>query len=152
MGSASVVHYGIDQSCRIPLLRYTGFEVAECESLLRLRQLLRAGDFDGILVAESPSTALIRTSRQLSAAPLIYFASDATAIHDRDFDLIIEPFTPPDEWIRSVQNLLERSGRIRSQSGRLREASVQLRAESAAIRAATRASLQRSRDRRNPKL
>jgi hypothetical protein len=159
MGTASIVHYGVDQSCRVPLLQHTGFEVADCESLPLLRQLLRSTVFDGILIAVPPTTELIRTSRRLSGAPLIYFASDSTAICDPRFDLVIEPFTRPDEWIASVHKLLEESLRIRAesdllrtQSGCIREESLRLRTESAALRDSAKANIQRSKDCRNPKL
>lgn len=147
---ASMIHYGVDLCHRIPLLSRAGFEVLDCGSLPRFRQLL-ANPVDAILLAEEPSQRLIFTARNLSSAPLVYFAPDASATRDDRFDLVIEPLTPPELWIASVQGLLMNSRGIQAGSASLRDRSASLRAESAAVRQETKKLVLKARHGRSPK-
>lgn len=146
MGTGSLIHYGIDQNFRIPLLTRSGFDVTEGDSLPSFTQLLKLSAFDAILLAKAPTPTLIRTSRRLSCAPLIYFAADQSHPDDARFDLVIEPLTPPDEWIESVRGLLYESRRIVAKSAQLREETLRLRAESTAARAAAQVSVERAKE------
>jgi len=142
---ASVVHYGIDSCHRIPLLSLAGFEVADCDSLAAFQHLLEVSAFDAILVTETPCDALLHTAHRLSDAPLVWFPSDPFPESDSRFDLVIEPLTPPREWIASMERLLIESGRIHAEAAALRAASESLRAASARVRAETRRRIQQLR-------
>ncbi len=147
---ASVIHYGFDSCHRIPLLSRAGFDVAGCDSLAGLRNLLEQSVFDAILLTESPAEPLIHTARRLSTAPLVWFPSDPSTERDERFDLIIPPLTRPEEWIASVQNLLTESRKIQAQSAALRAESESLRAASAAVRQRKQSLFLRWKDTRRP--
>jgi hypothetical protein len=135
--SVSLVHYGVDECLRVPVLQYAGFDVAECDSFSDLEQILRGQHVDAVVFAELPAEVLIGDVHRISEALLVCFTS-GTFAYEYQLDLVIARPARPEEWLVSIGNLLEKSSGLRLQYQAARIEADGLRAESAAVRERTR--------------
>jgi hypothetical protein len=138
VAASSIAFYGVDENFRIPILQCAGFEVAKCNSIPDFKQLLESVQVDAIVFARGPADDLVDAARNLSSAPLVCFTSDGSSEDDHRVDLVIPTLTRPEEWVLTIEQLLERSRTIRAQSASLRCESASLRTESEAVRKQTR--------------
>jgi hypothetical protein len=138
---ATVIHFGEDICFRLPVLKYAGYAVEECDSMERFSSLLRWNP-DAVLLEEEPLVPVFEASslaRTQSSASLVLFRHAILGgVPHHDFDLIIPPLTTPEEWLTDIAALLERSRVIRTQSEALHRQSAALRQNSAAVRELTR--------------
>lgn len=131
--AATVLHFGADICQRLPLLNSVGYSVKVCPTLPEFRSLIRQkADAEAVLVASERSRErreVISLTRENTHARLILFASYSGA-YQSEFDLVIEPLTPPEEWLRRVVAFIELNARSKS----IRERSEQLLKECESVR------------------
>jgi hypothetical protein len=118
--AATLVYYGIDTCHRLSVLAQAGYSIENCSSLDDLGTTLGycsedtavlMTDHDGRLPQEA-----IALTRSRSAALLILFRNSSLACVDSSFDLVIPSLTPPEQWLRQIADLIDRSLLLRSNS------------------------------------
>lgn len=116
MTTGRLIHFGIDDCGRIPVLTKAGFAVETCDSLPALASSLRdCGDPDAVVVTEGPYLRRIaETVRARSGAALILFLSSLDACDDSAFDLVVAPLTMPAIWLERVACVIRRSRDVSS--------------------------------------
>ena len=131
--SAFLIHVGVDDCYRVPVLKGAGFFVEECRSVRGLGStLIDFPEPDAIAIAESDeieagrAMALVRSS---STAPLILFQGRNRCLDASGFNLVIPPLTEPHAWLSDLVSLIEDSRQIRSRSRSIGAYSVLLRRE-----------------------
>jgi len=126
-----IVHYGVDDCHRVPVLKFAGYSIADCQSIAQLHAALQSTLMAGAVVmseiddlAPRRAVSIVRT---ISTAPLVLFPGRASSILEPEFDLVIPALTPPEQWLGEMAELIDRyfANRIRSQA---------LKAQSAALR------------------
>ena len=135
--AARVIHFGVDQCYRLSVLRRAGYDVDNCGSLIQLCEALDStGETDAVMVNDSdgsvPSQA-ISLARSRTSAPIILFPHSIRTYSTADFDLVVPCFTPPEEWLLDLANLIVDSRVVRAYSQLLTERAEVLRSESAAV-------------------
>lgn len=137
--AATIVHFGEDTCFRLPVLRSAGYSVEACGSLDVLSSLL---DLETEAVTLEAPAALVRQAATLTrrrcGASLVLFRNESGLIEADGFDLVIPALTAPEDWLREIAALLERSRAIRADSQALAQLSASLRDDSAAVREQTR--------------
>ena len=138
--AAQVIHFGGDDCHRVQVLRWAGFDVHESDSLESLREYLRGGAVDAIILAEDSRHADQAAAfiRRHTSAPLILFRRHQFEIDERNFDRVYQWLVPPAVWLTETAELI-------AQSQALRKASAALRLESQALRAKVRKERRRSK-------
>jgi hypothetical protein len=126
MASATVLNLGDDLCYRIPLMERAGLHAvrAEC-SVSAVRKIFEQGDPFSAVVFHVDFTSglvpIVAATRILSTAPLILFQNSFVDCDERLFDLVVRVQTPPDVWLKSLEDLIEGSRRLRQKSEQLRQ-------------------------------
>jgi hypothetical protein len=136
MATATILYVGDDICHRIAVMERSGFTVLRSErSTSGVREAFAAVKaFSAITfhnVLDPPMLDVVSTTRALSAAPVVLFEDPFTKCDEHVLDLVVPAHTAPSAWLKSLQELIE-------QSRKLREISMQIREDSAATRAKTR--------------
>jgi hypothetical protein len=137
MAAGTILYVGNDICHRIDVMERSGFDVLHCDCAIggfrdafAEARLISAITFGNAF--HSPLLEAASTARTLSAAPLVLFEDPAIKCHEHAFDLVIPAHTPPADWLRSLEELIE-------ESRKLQELSRQMCEDCAATRASTRA-------------
>ncbi len=147
--STSIIHVGVDDCQRIPVLKSAGFQVNPCDSFDQLHSAL-AGipPADAVAIAECRSALIekaVALTRATSSIPLILFQGTSPhTLNDSDFDLVVPVLTSPQIWIARMQAMIEESRTLRARSEAIREASSLLTQASAALRGEAKTAREKS--------
>jgi hypothetical protein len=149
--AARVIHFGVDDCYRLSVLRRAGYDIDDCSSLVQLQAALESKrEADAVMVNDcngSVPELAISLARSWSSAPIILFPNSSRTYNAEDeADLVVPSFTPPEEWLLKLANLIVRSRSLRAYSQLLQEQSQQLRRESSAVREESRQELERAGD------
>jgi len=118
--ASHILYIGTDD-CHVALvLQSAGYDVEEYASLPQLAtgldELSGAG---AVILSETENIVpemVVRLVRGRSSAPAILFRrSSRRVVNAESFDLVIPPLTPPEKWLKQVNNLLERLRLARAQ-------------------------------------
>jgi len=117
-----MIHFGLDDCFRIPILESAGYSVDQCDSVSQLHAaLLEADQADVVMMVENerydPRGAMFLT-RTTSSAALILFQSGDYHYEESDFDLIVQVLSDPSEWLGDIKKLIERRRAVRPQDRR----------------------------------
>ncbi len=140
---ATIVHFGISDCARLRVLSAKGFEVLDCgDSLPKLEDALQLHRPDAVLFTGSDSQRWVvqacSLSSSLSPAPRILFSDTFVGFRSHDFDAVVEPLTPPEEWLQLIDKTIQQTRTVLSQSRATQEESRQLRADSVEVRRESR--------------
>jgi len=128
--AASVLHFGTDLCCRLPVLNSVGYSVEVCPTLPEFRTAIKLrADADAVLVASehiSEHREVISLTRENTHAGLILFDPYSSNAHKREFDLVITSGMHPEEWLRAIAGVIEQSRGLNERSRAIREQSAQL--------------------------
>ena len=133
---ARLIHLGSDESHRLKVLRRAGYHIDICNNLIEFRSALRSdpeadavllNDGDGSVPLEAISLARSRS------APIMLFPHAERVYAPDEVDLRVTSFTPPEEWLLDLANLIVRCRAIRAYSLLLHEHAESLRSETAAV-------------------
>ncbi len=104
--AARVVHFGYDECRRLLVLHMAGYAVDDCPSIRKLRSVLQEpGQTSAVLFTgqdEKERKEAVTLARAQSCAPLILFETCNAPGDESDFDLVIPPLTPPQEWLAKI--------------------------------------------------
>ena len=135
---ARIIHFGDDHWHRVSVLQHAGVKVDVCRTAGELVSNLRTGtDPDAIVISQSRAVDPITAkslARTVTLAPVILFPQHPHEPDAREFDMVVQPLTPPDDWLGDFWALIGQSRELHAQSEALWETSRQLRRESAAVR------------------
>ncbi len=110
MGSPTILYCGMDDCLRIPVLQVAGFHVARCASMMELEHWLEDEPEIGAVLFEEargkPADSAAELARERSTAALMLFRHPAGDSSEKNFDLIIDPATPPARWLQQVAEIL----------------------------------------------
>jgi hypothetical protein len=117
--ASRIVHFALDDCHRIGVLKSAGYCVDDCgDSLSRLHAaLIGVWETDAVVIAESTGTLpdrVVSLVRSVSVAPLILFQSKYPHYDESEFDLIVQPLTPPDRWLSDIGALIEQRRSVHS--------------------------------------
>lgn len=147
--AANVLYFGPDEWKRVEVLESAGYAVHQCLQISDLKSALEVPPQPVAVVINSlghtsfaPAVKIIHT--QAASMPVIAFPSPGESGFEQDVDLVIPPLTPPEEWLKEMAALLNRSRAIQDASRSLRRKSALLRGESAALTAKSASERQRS--------
>lgn len=135
-----IIHFGEDLYHRVLVLKNEGFAVDVCCSPRELLTALKTGtDAAAVVIGECRTADPIEVcsvARSVSVAPVILFPGTDTksAGLEHEFDLIVSPLTPPEEWVGDIRDLIERRVAVHTRSRALRASGQELRAEPAVLR------------------
>ncbi|HYK37422.1 hypothetical protein [Alloacidobacterium sp.] len=136
--AARVLHFGPDNCNRLLVLRSDGYSVDPCFSLREFRSLLEQGaDLKAVLVAAPPDMErrqVVTLTREKSHAGLVLFDSSCSGVAEREFDLVIPPLMRPEDWLRQIAGLIEKSRVLIATATAVREQSARLRKDSGVAR------------------
>lgn len=109
---ARILHFGLDESNRVPVLRSAGYVVEACPSLPNLDSALHHdGEPAAVVMSDShasESHAVLNMVHSSSFAPVILFERTTYCPDERDFDLVIPNLTPVKEWLAKIAATIER--------------------------------------------
>ena len=133
MLTAPILYVGDDICRRIPVIERYGARVRRTPcSVSELREALSDG-VSYAAVAFHEDTAPIPPDVLAIAAPypapLVLFENGSILYDPSCFDLIIPTLTPPGLWLRSIQEVINDSRKLRAESQALRRDSAAVRAE-----------------------
>ncbi len=119
--AARVIHFGVDDCYRLSVLRRAGYDVDDCSDEIQLRAVLETmGEADAVMVNDSDGSipeSVISLARARCAAPIILFPNASrTYSAEQEVDLVVPSFTPPQEWLLKLANLIVRSRTLRAYS------------------------------------
>lgn len=118
--SVQIVHYGVDDCHRVPVLKFAGYSIADCRSVAQLRAALRSTQEAGAVVItqidDQASRCAVSITRSTSTVPLVLFPWRTSCNFESEFDLVIPALTPPEQWLCEVAELIDRSLAIRARS------------------------------------
>lgn len=133
-----IIHFGADCCNRLLVLKHAGYDVDDCQSLIKLGSTLSAvRQPDAVLMTEDPRASrreAIFLVRSHSSAPLVLFQTVGPTLDESEFDLVIPVLTPPHEWLERVTAAIERSRALAAESTFAREESAVLRRETGLAR------------------
>jgi hypothetical protein len=148
MMAATVIHFGIDDLHRIPVLRQAGYVVEDCLSVRSLHSaLIQYPDPDAVAMAESDAmngNEAISLVRSHSTAPLVLFQGWQMFFEASEFNLVVPRLTHPRVWLVDLADLIERSRAIRSRCQLIREQTVLIREQVRAEVTRSRREMERS--------
>jgi hypothetical protein len=134
--AARVIHFGPDDCYRLNVLRRAGYDIAGCNNLVELCKTLESdAEADAVLVNDSQGSIplqAISTTRSRTSAPIILFPHPIRTYDADKIDLLVAAFTPPEEWLLDLANLIIHFRTVRAVSRLIRGQSEMLRRESAA--------------------
>jgi len=115
--AARVIHFGWDDSFRVPVLRAAGFEVWESRSLDELSlDLQRDDDVGAVVISEDlevSSENAAEVIRRSTLAPVILFRRTRQEIDRSRFDQIFDSSILPWVWLGEMAALIARSRALR---------------------------------------
>jgi hypothetical protein len=83
-----------------------GYAVDDCPSVSNLRFALQDSHHTAAVVFtgqnENERKEAVTLARSQSSAPLILFEASNSPTDEADFDLVIPPLTPPEEWLDKI--------------------------------------------------
>lgn len=136
--AAKIVHFGIDSCYRLGVLRRAGYVIENCSNLEEVCAAVKPDrETDAIMINDSDGSlpphaiSLVRTR---TTAPIIVFPSSLRLYQPQEIDLLVPAFTPPEEWLIDLANLIVQGRALRAYSRSLQEQSQSLRRDSLAIR------------------
>lgn len=147
--AATIIHFGVDLAARVPVLESAGFEVDICSSIDSLMERVQRESTDAVVVPERQELNLggvITVVRSYTLTSLVLFAQGRDQRYEADFDLIIEPFTPPQQWVKHIAELIAQSKVLQAESRYLQAQASTLRGESRATRQQIVKQYQRARE------
>lgn len=129
-----IVHYGLDECGVIPTLASAGYRVEECGSVLSVfSDAIQDADLDAIAISEAAAVrrdSVVQVARISSSAPLVLFQGRfQQQLDPAEFDLAIRWETQPEQWLATVNALVESSRALREVSRNLRRSVTSLHAE-----------------------
>jgi hypothetical protein len=132
---ARVIHFGPDDCHRVMVLRSAGYSIADCRSMVQLRDCLDGGaTADALLTSDAedfqPQEAIALAKTHVSL-PVILFRTTTLSYEESGVDLVVHCLTPPEVWLNEVDALIEKSRAMRARSQVFAGKSAQLRRESA---------------------
>jgi hypothetical protein len=145
-----IIHYGVDDCHRVPVMQFAGYVIAECQSsIAQLRAALQSTQDAGAVVMTgiedlSPQRA-VSIARSRTTAPLVLFPQGTSSIFEPEFDLVVPALTPPEQWLSEMAELIDRTLDIRFRCQALRAHSALLREETATAIKKSRQERMRSR-------
>lgn len=115
--AARVVHFGCDACRRLLVLHMTGYAVDDFSSILKFRCALQDSTQTAAVLFtgedETDRKEALTLARAQSCAPLILFETSNAPADEADFDLVIPPLTPPEEWLgRIAATIQQRRARV----------------------------------------
>jgi hypothetical protein len=146
-----IIHYGVDDCHRVPVLKFAGYSIADCQSIVQLRAALQSTEDPGAVVMTEIEDMAPRRAvsivRSTSSAPLVLFPGRASGIFEFEFefDLVIPVLTPPEQWLSDMAELIDRWFALRARTHALSAQSALLRLESS--RAVRKSQQERMRSR-----
>jgi hypothetical protein len=149
--AARILHFGTDDCKRINVLRGAGYDIDTCSSLTTLDTALQdrpepdAVVIPGVVPTPARHRAVTLVHSR-SSAPLVLFESGICCPDEFEFDLVIPTFTPAEEWLETISQIIEASRALHAQSISIRERSAKLSRETKAFR--QRSALERWRSAR----
>ena len=124
--AARVIHFGVDDCYRLSVLRRAGYDIDDCRNLVQLRAALESKrEADAVMVNDSSGSIpefVISLARSRSTAPIILFPNSSRTYSTEPVDLVVPSFTPPEDWLLDLANLIVRSRTLRACSQLLQEA------------------------------
>lgn len=156
MGAARVLHFGSDDCNRLAVLQQAGYEASVCRSAPELVQRVEAGSLDAVLFPQVPAKRVrIHELRTRANIPFVLFGAPIDLGNPAPFDLIIEPITSPEVWLRRLSRTIEvfrrnreNSALVLSRSQTLLGDSKSLRRDSEEVRRESEAARQKLRETR----
>lgn len=136
--AASVLYFGPDEWNRVQVLESAGYAVHQCLKISELESALKEPpsvvliNSFGHHFSFAPAVDLVHT--QATLTPVIVFPSPGESRFEKSVDLVVPPLTPPEEWLRDMAALLERSRVVQKASQPLIQEAAQLCDEAAAVR------------------
>jgi hypothetical protein len=103
--AARVVHFGCDPCRRLLVLHMAGYAIDDCPSVLNLGFALQDNQAAAVVFTgqnENERKEAVTLARSQSSAPLILFEASNSPTDEADFDLVIPPLTPPQEWLDKI--------------------------------------------------
>ena len=106
-----IIHFGIDDCRRLPVLEHAGYEVEDCNVFSQLMAALQRRELTAIVFADDRRAVpeVAHLARIHSSAPMVLFQSPSGQYDAFQFDLVIPTLTPPAEWLNSIAETIERS-------------------------------------------
>ncbi|MBV8113322.1 MAG: hypothetical protein JO300_01170 [Silvibacterium sp.] len=136
--TATVLHFGPDDCKRVLVLRSVGYSVDLCLSISEFRSVIQQrADADAVLVTERPGRKrqeVVTLTREYSHAGLVLFDSSYDGAVEGEFDFVVPPQMPPEDWLQKIADVIERSWALKVQSTAIREQSAQLKKDSEMVR------------------
>jgi hypothetical protein len=137
--AARILHFGTDDCSRIVVLRRAGYAIDPCPSLVTLDTALQdRPEPDAVVIPGVVPTPArhhaITLVHSRSSAPLVLFESGNYSPDESEFDLVIPTFTPPEEWLETISQIIEASRALHAQSISIRGRSAELSRETKAFR------------------
>lgn len=152
--ASSVLYFGPDEWNRVQVLESAGYAVHQCLKISDLESELGKSPQPAVVVMNSfghasfvPAVELVHL--QAASARIIAFPSAGESGFEKTVDLVVPPLTPPEEWLKDMAALLERSRAVQKASQAVHQQSAQLRDEAAAVRAKSVRERQRSAEERH---
>jgi hypothetical protein len=147
--AARVIHFGVDVCYRLNVLRRAGYVISNCSNLIQLGAALDTGaDADAVMINDSDGSVpehAISLARSRTLAPIVLFPNSKRSYPTEQIDLVVPTFTPPQEWLLELANLIVHSRAVQEYSRLLQEQSQQLCLESAQAREKSREERARAR-------
>jgi hypothetical protein len=108
--AARVIHFGTDDCHRQSMLRRAGYEVESCRDLIQLQAALQSdGKADAVMIYDGDGRVpmdAFALARSASMAPIVLFPGPERSYEAEHFDLAVATFTPPEEWLLGLANLI----------------------------------------------
>lgn len=137
--ATTILHIGDDLCRRIPVMQTAGLLVFHCKAEIPAvdRAFDRDEDYSAVVfhndIAAVPEDA-VRETRSLSEAPFVLFQNPTVASNEDEFDLVIPALTPPDIWLRKLQEAIQASRETCERSLNLRKDCAAVRSRSRRLR------------------
>ena len=133
-----MLHFGADVCNRVLVLRNVGYSVDICPSVAEFcPPLEERAETDAVVVSALPGrdrSHVVTFTCEHSSARLVLFDNSYAHTDEEQFDLIVPPLMHPEEWLRLVAALIERSRDLNRTTAVIRERSALLRKDSETLR------------------
>ena len=115
-----IVHFGVDERAVLANLANCGYDVEECgTSIPKLSDVLQRNHWDAVVVEEDSvalGAEILATARSFDSIPFILFRGQANTYEHSHFDLVIPPHIPANDWLRKVEEEIDRNRAVRAKS------------------------------------
>lgn len=123
--AARLIHLGFDEAYPLKVLRRAGYDVHVCSNLIEFRTALQSNPLaDAVLFNDGDGSlppTVFSLARSRSTAPIILFPKLDRVYRPEDVDLVVPRFTPSEEWLLDLANLIVRARALRAYSQLLQE-------------------------------